>query len=346
MKLIRLKNIFWSEIAASLICIGATLHSAAGASADVRLGTLVPRGSSYSDALQEMGDKWRSATGGKSKLIIYPDGQQGGEADMVRKMRSGNLTAGLLTVVGLAEIDPSVSALQKMPLVFRSWEEIDYVRTRLEPELNRKLEAKGFVVLFWAEAGWVRFFASEPAIHPNDFQRLKMFVWKGDTTQVEIMKGVGYRPVELETADILPGLNTGMINAIPTIPFFALASQFDAKVPHMLDMKWVPLVGAGVIRKDAWEKFSPAEQKVMLQAAKVAGEKIRAAGRKEDQDSITAMQKRGLTVHTLTPEIQAEWEKLARTIYPKIRGGMVPEEMFEKVLSLLEQYRAQNKSAK
>ena len=43
---------------------------------------------------------------------------------------------------------------------------------------------------------------------------------------------------------------------------------------------------------------------------------------------------------------KAEWEKLARTIYPKIRGGMVPAEMFEKVLSLLEQYRSQNKSAK
>lgn len=77
----------------------------------IRLGTLAPSGSSFHTALVEMGQKWRDSSAGSVKLIIYPDGVQGGEADMVRMMRAGALTAGMFTVVGLSEIDASVGGL-------------------------------------------------------------------------------------------------------------------------------------------------------------------------------------------------------------------------------------------
>ena len=73
---------------------------------------------------------------------------------MVRRMRVGQLNGAMLTVVGLTEIDGSVAALQKMPLVFRSWEELDYVRDKLRPDLDKRFFDKGFVVLAWGDAGF------------------------------------------------------------------------------------------------------------------------------------------------------------------------------------------------
>jgi len=58
-----------------------------------------------------------------------------------------------------------------MPLMFRSLEEEAYVRAKLAPELERRLAEKGFVVLFWADAGWVRFFSKEQALLPQDSGR-------------------------------------------------------------------------------------------------------------------------------------------------------------------------------
>src|SRR5690348_3394525 len=67
----------------------------AQAPARIRLATLAPKGSSYYQILQTMGEKWRQAPGGGASLTIFADGSMGGEADMVRRMRVGQLQAGM-----------------------------------------------------------------------------------------------------------------------------------------------------------------------------------------------------------------------------------------------------------
>src|SRR4030095_9272536 len=115
----------------------------------LRLGTLAPRGTSYHKSLLEMGQKWRDSTAGAVRLTIFPDGTQGGEADMVGLMQTGNLDAGLLSGVGLSGIAPAVNALKAMPMSFQSLDEVDYVGEKLHPRLEQRLLAKGYVVLFW-----------------------------------------------------------------------------------------------------------------------------------------------------------------------------------------------------
>lgn len=67
---------------------------------------------------------------------------------------------------------------------------------------------------------------------------------------------------------------------------------------------------------------------------------IRADGRRESVESIDAMRKRGLKVHELTPEVEAEWRREVDTMYPKIRGRIVPADIFDEVVNQLETYRA------
>src|SRR5262252_3929778 len=130
----------WSRrefIVRTLIAGGCLSLSAAGSAADkplrVNLGTLAPRGSVYHQSLQAMAEAWRQAPGGGVRLVVYPDGTQGGEADMVRLMRVGSLQAGLLTAVGLSNIEPAVGGLQNIPMLFRSLEEFEKVTEQLRP---------------------------------------------------------------------------------------------------------------------------------------------------------------------------------------------------------------------
>ncbi len=308
----------------------------------IRLGTLAPKGSSYHRVLQEMGEKWRQAQGAGSTFTVFTDGTQGGEADMVRRMRVGQLNAALVSVVGLMEIDRSTAALQYMPMVFHDSGELDAVREKLHGTLEQRLLEKGFVVLFWAEGGWARFFSKAPASTPEDFKKTKMFVWSGDNDQVDLMKAMGYQPVPLETADILPGLQTGLITAVPSAPFYALAGQFDSVAKHMLDLKWVPVTGATVITKKVWDQLSPAGRDQLRIAADAAGVKVRERARQEDLEAVEAMKKRGLIVHPVTPELEADWRRMAEAAYPKLRGTMVPAEMFDQVRAIVTEYRKQH----
>jgi len=323
----------------ALLCCALAINRAAADPVTIRLGTILPSGTAQHAALLEMGEQWRKASGGTIKLTLYPDGRLGGEAEMVRKLRIKQINASLLSAVGLAEIDPGATGLQILPLAFDSWATVDHVRDRLRTRLEDRLRAKGFEVLFWADAGWVRFFTTTPAVRPADMKPMKIFVWAGDQVQLEIMQSLGYRPVPLETTDILLGLNTGMVNAVPMPPLIALAGQMNTAAPHMLDLKWCPIVGAAVVRREVWEQIPAAQRDAIRAVAEATGEKVRNRGRAEDEEAVRVMQQRGLQVHAVPPEARAEWTALVQQVYPQLRGAKVPADIFDEVMASLATYQ-------
>ena len=200
-------------------------------------------------------------------------------------------------------------------------------------------------MLAWGDTGWVRFFSRQPALRPDEFKSMRMFASASDQDQIEIMKSVGYRPVPLEWTDVLTGLQTGLIDAVPSAPMIALAGQYFTVTHHMLDVNWVPLVGGLVVTKKAWDSTPEAARARLRRAAEMASAQIQRRSRVEEEEAITAMQKRGLVVHPLTPELQAEWRRTAESFYPRIRGSIVPADVFDKVQQVLAQYRAEKAKA-
>ena len=322
----------------------ATLAVTALAAPKLKLGTLAPVGTSYHKSLMAMAETWRKESGGAVDLNLFAGGKLGGEAEMVGLMQVNSLQAAMLTAVGLSEIESGVTGLQNIPMGFHTLGEVDYVGERLQPLLEERLARKGFVVIFWVDSGWVRFFAKQPILHPDDLRKLKLFSWSGNPAQVELYQSAGFDAKALETADIVPGLQTGLIDAVPLPPFFAMAAQVDTRAPHMLDLNWAPLVGALVVRKETWEKIPAATREKLRAAAVRAGEEIKATGRREMEESVAAMEKRGLKVERPSPDVEAEWRAISESVYPKIRGKLVPADVFDETMRLLAECRALGKS--
>ncbi|CAM8655113.1 DctP TRAP-type C4-dicarboxylate transport system, periplasmic component [Comamonadaceae bacterium] len=308
--------------------------------AQLRIASVVPKNSLYHQSLLELGEAWRTAQGAGARFTVFTDGSQGGEAEIVRRMRIGQLQGGLMSVVGLRDIEPSIAALQNLPLLFRSWEEIDYVRDKMRAGMEKRFLDKGFVVIGWGDAGWVRFFSKEAAFSPGDFKSRKFFAWGSEPEQQAIMKSLGYTPVPLETGDALAAIQTGMIDVLPSTPYFALASQVFGTAKHMLDINWAPIVGALVVTQKAWDSMTPAGQDSLRKAGEKAGLAMRAQARKEVDEAVSAMQKRGLVVNRPNEAQMREWNALAEQLYPRIRGAMVPADTFDEVFVHLRAFRA------
>ena len=329
-----------SRKAATLIALSVLGVGSPQAAEVIKIASIAPNGSLYHRVLQEIGEAYRNSQGPRARAIVYPDSLQGTEADTVRRMRVGQLDGSMLSIVGLSQIDPSVAALQYMPMMFRSWDEVDHVREQLRPELEAKLAAKGFVVLMWGEAGWVQFFTREPITRPQDFKRTRVFAWAGDPAQVSLMKSLGFRPVALPIADMLPALETGIIDTVPVTPMWALAGQLDRVTRYMLPVNWVPVVGATVFRKRTFDALRPDVREAIMAAARAGGDKLRAYRVVQERESIRALRNRGLTVQVMTPEIEQAWREVALQAWPRVRGSMVPADTFDKVRASLEAYRA------
>ena len=324
---------------AGILFVAIALESRAQAPARIRLGTLVPQGSSYHRILQDMGEKWKAATNGQVQLTIYA-GTMGSELELVRRMRAGQLQTAMISTTGLASIDRGVAALQTIPMMFRTLDELDYVKAKMGPTLEKRLAEKGFRVLAWVDGGWVRFFTRENIDQPEELKKLKTFVTAGETEQFELMKSAGYSPVALEWADALTSLQTKMIDAVPTVPYFGLATQVYTIANYMLDLNWAPVVGALVINQKTWDALPPAQQTALSAIALETGKQFTAQGRKESDEAVAAMQKRGLHVVPIAPPLLTQWRTMSEQMYPKIRGAMVPADMFDEVTRLVTEYRS------
>lgn len=297
----------------------------------IKMATLAPGGSPWHEILQDMAVRWQEATDGRVTLRIYPGGVAGDEADMVRKIRIGQLHAAAITNGGLSRIAPAVNVLA-IPMAIDSWEALDRVREALGPRVEKLLSEQGFVVLNWGDAGWVRFFVPEPDPSVDAVRKAKLFVWSGDDRTVQIWKAAGFNVVPLAATDILPGLQTGMINAYNTTAIMALASQWFPFTPYMIDMPWAPLVGATVISKRTWKKIPEDLRAELKHIAEETGERLQEHIRRMETEAIEAMQKRGLKVIEPSEAQVVEWRQVMESVYPKIRGSLIPEAWFDQAL--------------
>ena len=306
----------------------------------VRLATLAPSRTSMHKSLQKMGVEWKKAG---VRLQIFTDGKMGGESQMIRRMRVNQIQASLLSVQGLTVIDESAKSVQLVPMMFRNLKEFDYALNKVKPIMEAKMEAKGYEVLFWSDIGYLRMFTTKKAMRIDDMRKLRMYVWSGDTQTQKLMQAMRCRGVPLEQTEILTGLQTGMFDMITMPPVMALSGQIYRNANNMLNLNWNPLVGALVVNKKTWDRLPKSKRTKLMAAAQVAGDEIRAAGRRESELAVKAMEKRGLQVNKPDADDIADWEKFASEMYPKIRGKIVDAKLFDALKAAVTEYRAKSK---
>jgi TRAP-type C4-dicarboxylate transport system substrate-binding protein len=325
----------------AVAALAALLCSAAQAQVTIKLGTLAPAGSTWHEILKELGQRWEQASGGQVKLKVYAGGTQGSEGDMVRKMGIGQLQAASISNIGMHDILPEPQMLS-LPMFFTDEAEVECTFARTRARIEAAFEAKSYVVLQWSRIGAMSMFCDKPYRTPAEMDAAdaKVFAWEGDPKSVEAWRIAGFHPVVLSSTDVVPSLQTGMINCITNVPLYILTTRLFERASHMVDLPWGYIYGATIVRKDAWEKIAP-EVRTRLQAIAVElGKKVDAEVRKLNVDAVAAMKKQGLQVVSVDPK---PWREVMEKSYPVVRGGVVPAAFFDEVKVARDQCRAGGK---
>ncbi len=305
----------------------------------LKLGSLAPEGSPWHAMIKQIGQDMTKISGGEIKLNIYAGGVLGDEPDMVKKMRIGQLHAAGLSTVGLSLLDEGLLCLH-LPLMFDNYDELEYVRGRMIPKLDADMEKKGFVMLCWTDGGWAYFFSKKPIATLAALRQAKLFVWAGDLHSLDLYTLARFRPVPLASTDMLPGLQTGLIDVFDAPPLAALLNQWFGVAKYMTDMRWGPLMGGLAVSRKAWMQV-PTDQQVKIKAAAAAAAKAMSADiRKLGDEAVPAMVKRGLTVVKVEPAEMAAWRKETEDFWRLMSGKMGPPAYTDEVLKYRNEYRA------
>ena len=208
-------------------------------------------------------------------------------------------------------------------------------------------------MLNWGDAGWVQFFSTKPVQKLDDLRKLRLFTWAGDPTEEELWKASGFRVVPLAATDIVQQLETHGIDAVPTTALYAETTDLYKLANYMCDVKWAPLIGATIISKATWEKIPAAQRGPMLEAARKSGDALKGDIRAQGTRAIATMAagqpgRRASKLNITTPDAAAlaDWRKQTEADYPKMKGKIVPADLFDEVQRLRDEYRAQARGAK
>jgi TRAP-type C4-dicarboxylate transport system substrate-binding protein len=327
-----------AAVAAAAVLTTVVFVTPAETQIKVKMATLVPEGTSWATIIKEAGEKWKTISNGRVAMNIYWGSVSGDDPDVVRKMRLGTLHAGLLTSVGLAEIDKSVYALG-VPMMYASYDEVYGVLEKMRPKLEASIENKGFIVLNWVDGGWIHYFTQKPVATPDDLKKLKLFAWENDTDSIDILKSMGFNPQPMPTAEIATALQTGRINAVPLSPQTAVITQYYNYAKNMTDLNFELLLGATVIDKRIWNKIPTDLHAPLLQVMQETGKKLRDEIRKSGERDVDEMKKRGLNVVPIDTKAREAWVKVAESAYPKLRDRIVGAEAFDEAMKYRDEYR-------
>lgn len=297
------------------------------AAAPIKIGTIAPDRSPYVNSLREMADAWKKRTNGRVTATIFPGGDNT-EDGMLRDMRPAfrRYQGAQLSAITLGNMDDAFNVFG-MPMFLESYAEADRVLNRLRPELEGRLERKGYKPLNWAYVGWIHMFSTRPVKTVDDLKKLKLFTAAGDDRIAKWYKANGFTAVVLEATSMLPSLKTGMIEAIPSPPLVAQLLTWYRSTPYMMDLGFAPLLGSTVMSLDVWNKLSPEDQAIVLEEAQKAGDRLRQQIPRLDQEAIEAMKKTGLTVTTVD---RKAWRQTADQLSEGMRkDGVVPGDIYD-----------------
>ena len=230
----------------------------------VKLASPFPEGSEWDNILKQMAADWSDITGGKVRMRIYPGGVAGDEADMIRKMRFGQIDAAVLTTFGLKAIYSDIFILS-LPGLIHNDEELNYILKKFTPQFNAEYEKEGFQILAWSKGGWAYFFSKNPDSTPDMLRREKLAVSSTDQEFAGVLKSLKFNVVPTAMNELLVSLQSGMVSAFYNPPMASAAYQLFTLAPYMIDFPVAAVIGGIVISDRTWKRI-PAQYHDELKA--------------------------------------------------------------------------------
>ena len=312
----------------------------------LKIATIMPDGSTWLVEMRKAGDEIRQETEGRVKLKFYPGGVMGNDKTVLRKVRAGQLQGGAFTSGALAAVFPDIE-LYSLPLLFRDYEEVDYVRRHMDDELAAGLERAGFVALAISDGGFGYVLSRKPIRRVEDMKGAKVWIVEDDLMSQIAFQIAGVSPVPLPIADVYTALQTGLIDTVAAPPMGAIAFQWHTKVRYLTDVPLMYLVGILAVDRKAFEKISAPDQAVIRRIVGRAGERLDQESRAGEENARQALQYQGIEfVMASSPDEVARWQNISEQAIVRLRAmNRYSDETIAEILRYLADFRAQRSAA-
>ncbi|MBV1789526.1 DctP family TRAP transporter solute-binding subunit [Marinobacterium sp. D7] len=251
-------------------------------------------------------------SGGRIAVNVYPNGQLGGETDLVQSAQDGTLSMAFVSGA-FSKVCPEAAVLDT-PYLFPSapiaWEVLD---GQFGKDLSKHCLGKtGLRTLAYGETGFRNFTNSKhPITEPKDLEGLKIRVMTVPLF-VEMVKAMGGKPTPIAWPEVPSALSTGVVDGQEN-PVSVIAGNKFYEI-----QKYITLDGHVygtdffVINDDLYQGLSQTDREIVARAAKVAATVGRAIQQLNSAQGLGELAKNGMEITALTAEQQAKFQAAAQ----------------------------------
>lgn len=272
------------------------LSSAAQAQIVMRNSISVAQNSHQGVGVDVLAQEVEKGTNGRIIIKNFYSGSLGGERESIESVQLGTQELAGSSTGPVPNFVPAVRILD-IPFLFR---DKAHARAVLDGPIGdallKEFDSKGFKALAWSENG-VRHMTNSkrPVNVPDDLKGLKMRTME-NPVHVAAYKGFGIVTTPMAFPEVFTALQQGVVDGQENPLSVIMAAKFDQVQKYMTLTGHVYSPAIYLMNKAAFDKLSPADQKVFLDAAKVASKAQRARVDLDDANGVAELRSKGMTI--------------------------------------------------
>jgi TRAP-type C4-dicarboxylate transport system substrate-binding protein len=278
---------------------------------ELKIATVAPDGSYWMNEARDAAAEIAERTSGRVTFRFYPGGTMGTETAVLRKMRIGQLHGGFILAGTFSHVAPNLQ-IYNLPLLFHSYDEVDAIRSVVDGELIAELAEGGYHTFGFIEGGFAYLYATKKAATFAELKGRKAWIPEDDLIGKVLVEESGLSPVPLALADVLTGLQTGLLDVVSGPPVAAVALQWFTKVKYIIDQPVIYTYGCMVISDRAWSRLSDEDREIADEVLGRMTRNLDQRAREDNQSARQALQKQGMVEITPEEETSRQWEGVAR----------------------------------
>ena len=289
----------------------------ATAATTIKIATIAPDGTAWMKEIRATGDAIKKGTDGRVELKLYPGGVMGDNATVLRKIKIGQLQGSAFTG-GEASVITKDAEIYTVPFLFRSQEEADKVRAKVDPLLKDAVRKTGFELIGLSGGGFAYLMSTKDIKSRDDLKNAKVWVPQGDEIAELTFKTAGVTPIPLPLSDVYTSLQTGLIDTAANTDAGAIAFQWHTKIKHVVDMPVIYVVGEVLIDKKTYDSLTPADQKVVSDDFAAGFARLEKINRSDNTSAREALKSQGITFFTPDAAERQRWEGVGAETYKQL----------------------------
>lgn len=284
----------------------------------------------YHLGLVEMARIVNEKSHGRVEIQIFPAMQLGSEKAMIEGLLLGTIDIVVTANGSATNFVPQLGVLD-LPFLFRDRPHMYKVMDGpVGKELEKSMEARGFHLLSFYEAGVRHIMTAEKPINAyEDLQGLKIRTMPVPA-HIASFNAFGANAVAVDYGELYGGLQTGLVDGAEAANTNYELKKFYEVAPHWAQIGWVILVADVIMSEKKFHSLPPDIQDILMDASRQSAAFERKAYADSDNSLLGVLQGKGVNVTYPDP---SPFREASKRVYDEFITTEKDRELLDSILN-------------